>query len=141
MDLTGEHLSPIVSYHAASLVRLQDGKEECVLNVGGGHYTSTLAQRPCWSNPNLLLDLSADDGLSLVGIGGVARVGHIGMQAVAEKLLDDGDRAAVGLGDIPEVCEAFCVAVSLVPWARKRPLAILIDNLIILDDQVDSPEM
>ena len=102
---------------------------------------STMAQQPGWSNPNLLLYLSTDDGLSLVGIRGVARVGHNGMQAVAEKLLDNCYRAVVGLGDIPEVCEALCMAVSRVPWERKRPLAILVNNLTILDDQVDSPEM
>ena len=41
-------------------------------------------------------------------------------RAVAEKLLDNSDRTVVGLGDIPEVGEALCVAVSRVPWAREE---------------------
>ena len=118
VDLSGEHLAPIISEHAAFLVHLQDGKEEHVLDVGGGHYPSALTQWSGRSNSDLLLYLSADNGLGLMGIGEVAGVGHIGMQAVAEKLLDDGDRAVVGLRDIPEVREALCVAVSRIPWAR-----------------------
>ena len=79
MDLVGEHLFPIVSQHVAPIVRLQDGKEEHVLNVGSGHYASTLAHRPGWSDPDLLLYFSTDDSFRLVGIKGVTRVGHIGM--------------------------------------------------------------
>ena len=89
--------------HAALIICLQDGKEEHVLNVGGGHYASTLAHRSGWSDPDLLLYLGTDDGFCLVRIKGVTRVGHIGMQTVTEKLLDNGDRTVVGLSDIPEV--------------------------------------
>ena len=45
-------------------------------------------------------------------------MGHIGMQTVSEKLLDNSDRTVIGLGDVPEVCEPFCVAMSRVPLSK-----------------------
>ena len=70
----GEYLFPIVIQYKAPLVRLEDGKEEHVLDIGGGHYTPALAHRPSWSDPDLLLHFSTDDGFCLMGINGVTRV-------------------------------------------------------------------
>ena len=74
MDPTGEHLFPIVSQHTTLVIRFQNGKEEHVLNVGGGHYSSTLAHWSGGSDPDLLLHLSTGDGFCLMGAEGVPRI-------------------------------------------------------------------
>ena len=71
MDLAAEHLFPMVSQHTAPIIRLQNGEEEHVLNIGGGHYSSTLTHRSGGSDSDLLLYLGTDNGLCLMGVKGV----------------------------------------------------------------------
>ena len=141
MNLAFEHLLPVVRQHTALVVRLQYGEEEHVLDIGSGHHSSTLTHRSCWLYPDLLLYFGADDGFSLMGVGRVAGMGHIGTQPVSKELFDYRDRAVIRLGDVPQVSEPLSVAVTHVPRARERQLAVLIDNLLVFNDQGDGPEV
>ena len=129
-----EHLLPVVGQHTALVICLKNGKEEHVLNVGRGHNSPTLAH---WSGrlyPDFLLYFGTDDGLSLMRIGGVAGMRHVGMQTVSEEFLDNRNRAIIGLSDVPEVGEPLGVTMSRIPRAREEPLAVLVDNLIAFND-------
>ena len=141
VNLAVEHLFPVIGQHTALVVCLQNGKEEHVLNVGGGHDSPTLTHWSSGLYPDLLLNFSTDDGLCLMGIGGVAGVRHVGMQPVSKEFLDNRDRAIVGLSDVPKVSEPFGVAVSRVPRPREGPLMVFVDNLVAFNNQGDSPEV
>ena len=89
VNLAVEHLFPVIGQHTALVIRLQNGKEEHVLNIGRGHNSPTLAH---WSGrlyPDLLLYFSADDGLGLMRVGGVAGIRHVGMQPMSEEFFDN----------------------------------------------------
>ena len=136
-----KYLLPVIRQHTAFVVRLQDGEEEHVLNVGGGHYPSTLAHRTGQLYPDLLLYLGADDCFGLMGVERVTRKGHIGMQPVPKEFLDDCDWAVIRLGDVPQVGESLGVAVSIVPRTRERQLTILVHNFVVFNDQGNGPEV
>ena len=133
MNPAFKRLIPVVCQHTAFVICLQDGEEEHVLDVGSGHYPPTLAHRTGWLDPDLLLDLSADDGFGVVGIGRVTGMGHIGMQSVSQKLLEDCDWTVLRSSDVPQVGKSFRMAVSVVPRTRQRQLVILVNDLIIFD--------
>ena len=141
MNLAFEHLLPVVRQHTALVIRLQDGEEEHVLDIGRGHHSPTLAHRSCRLYPDLLLYFGTDDGFSLMGVGRVAGMGHIGTQPVSKELFDDRDGAVIRLGNVPQVSEPFSVAVTPVPRIRERQLAILIHNLLVFNDQGNGPEV
>ena len=136
-----KYLLPVISQHTAFVVRLQDGEEEHVLNVGGGHYPSTLAHRTVRLYPDLLLYLGADDGFGLMGVERVTGAGHISMQPGPEEFFDDRDWAVIRLGDVPQVGKSLGVAVSIVPRTRERQLTILVNNFVVFNDQGNSPEV
>ena len=91
VNLAAEHLFPVIHQHKALVIRLQNGEEEHVLNIGRCHHSPTLAH---WSGrlyPDLLLYLSTDDGLGLMRVGRVARMRHVGMQPMSKEFLDNRD--------------------------------------------------
>ena len=128
-----KYLIPVIRQHTAFVIRLQDGEEEHVLDVGRGHYSSTLAHRTGWLYPDLLLYLGTDDGFGSVGVGRVAGMGHIGMQSVPQELLDDCNWTVLRPGDVPQAGKSLRTAVSVIPRTRQRQLVILVNNLIILN--------
>ena len=91
VNLAVEHLSPVIRQHTALVIRLQDGEEEHVLDVGSGHHSPTLTHWSCWLYPDLLFYLSADDGFGLMGVGRVAGMRHVGMQPMSKEFLDNRD--------------------------------------------------
>ena len=135
MNLAFEYLIPVIRQHTAVVIRLQDGEEEHILDVGRGYYSSTLAHRTGWLYPDLFLYFSADDGFGSVGVGRVAGMGHIGMQSVPQELLDDCNWTVLRPGDVPQVGKSLRMAVSVVPRTRQRQLTILVNNLIVFNDK------
>ena len=133
MNLAFEHLLPVVRQHTASVIRLQYGEEKHVLDIGRDHHTPTLTHRSGRLYPDLLLYFGADDGFSLMGVGRVAGMGHIGTQPVSKELFDGCDWTVIWLGNVPQVGEPLSVAVTHVPRARERQLALLIHNLLVFN--------
>ena len=137
MDLPGEDLSPL----STSTRPLSS-----VSRMGKRNMSSMLVAvttRPHWliGPVGRIRIFSPTSELMMAsawwGIVEAVGVGHVRTQSMAKELLDNGDWAVVRLRDVPKVGVATGVAVSRIPWARKGPLLILIDDLIIFDDQVD----
>ena len=100
---------------------------------------TTRPQRSGGPNADLLPCLGADDGFWLAGVEGAVGARDVGMQPMAEEFFNDGDGAVFQLRSIPDVSTTFCMTLSGLPWAGKGPLAILVDDLAILDNHVDGP--
>ena len=119
VDGAGEYPISIVHNHIASSVGFRYGEEEHVLDVGGRHDPSPLADRPHWPNPDLLSHFGADNGLRLmVTLRGV-RVREVGMELVPEKLFNHCDLAVVWLREVPDVRHPFGMTLSGFPWTGQ----------------------
>ena len=136
-----EHTVSVVHDKVASSVRLRDGKQEYVFDIRRHHHTSALADGPHRSDPDLFACFGADNRLGLVlvlwGIG----VGDIGVEPMAEELLDDCIRAVVGVGSVPNISPPFRITLTGFVRARESSLMILINDLSILYNHTDSPEV
>ena len=89
---TRSRLSTMIS---PRLLVFRYGEEEHVLDVGGRHDPSALADRPHWSNPDLLSYLGADNGLCLMLTLRGFMVREVGMKPVPEKLFNHREVAVV----------------------------------------------
>ena len=55
--------------------------------------------------------------------------------------LTTADRAVLQLRDVPNVRAALSIALSCLPWAGEGPLSILVNDLAILNNHVDCPQV
>ena len=83
MDNAGEHPVLIVHNDVASSVFFRYWEEEHVLDVGCRHDPPAPADRPHWSNPDLLSHFGADDCFRLMLTLRGVRVRNVGMKPEA----------------------------------------------------------
>ena len=63
------------------------------------------------------------------------------MELMAKELLDDRNRAVVRVGSVPNICPPLCITLTGFVRAREGPLMILINDLSVLHNHTDSPDV
>ena len=124
---------PVIKEDVALVVRLQDGEEELILDIGRDYYSSALAVGSHGSKTDFLVTLNTDYSFSPLGILRRNGVVDVGMEAMSQELPDQGHLTVTVLGGVPDVGLPFSMALPISPLARERPLDALVHHSVALD--------